>query len=70
MLLSMPLLFNLFCDGAADMQILALLTRSQGRVSNTQVTVKALGLLLRCAILNRNDELSSSHVIRMLLILC
>ena len=34
--------------GAADMQIWALLTRSQCRVSDTQVTVKALGPLVHC----------------------
>ena len=38
--------FHLFYDGAADMQIWILLTRSQCRVSHTQVTVKALGHLV------------------------
>ena len=33
----------LFYDGAAEMQIWALLTESQCRVSDTQVTVMALG---------------------------
>ena len=38
--------FHLFYDLAADMQIWALLTRSQWRVSDTQVTVKAHGPLV------------------------
>ena len=38
--------FYLFFDGAADIQIWVLLTRSQCRVSDTHVTVKALGLLV------------------------
>ena len=33
--------FYLFYDGAVDMQIWALLTRSQSRFSDTQVIVKA-----------------------------
>ena len=33
--------FHLFYDGAVDIQIWALLTRSQCKVSDTQVTVKA-----------------------------
>ena len=33
--------FHLFYDGAVDIQIRALLTRSQCKVSDTQVTVKA-----------------------------
>ena len=37
--------FHLFYDGAADIQICALLTRSQCKVSDTQVIVKACGLL-------------------------
>ena len=35
--------FHLFCDGAVDIQILALLTRSQYKVYDTQVTIKACG---------------------------
>ena len=35
--------FHLFCDGSVDMQIWTPLTRKQCRVSDTQVTVKALG---------------------------
>ena len=38
--------FYLFNDGVADMQIWGLLTKSQCSVSDTQVTVKAVGLLL------------------------
>ena len=38
--------FHLFYTVAADMQICAILTRSQSRVSDTQVTVKALGPLV------------------------
>ena len=35
--------FYLFYNGSVDMQIRVLLTRSQCRVSDTQVTVKACG---------------------------
>ena len=35
--------FHLFYDGAVDIQIWALLTRSQCKISDTQVTVKACG---------------------------
>ena len=38
--------FHLFYDGAIDMQKRALLTRSQCKVSDTQVTVKAHGPLV------------------------
>ena len=38
--------FYLFYDGAVDIQICALLTRSQCKVSDTQVTVKACGPLV------------------------
>ena len=38
--------FHLFYDGAVDMQIWALLTRSQCKVSDTRVTVKAHGPLV------------------------
>ena len=38
--------FHLFCDGAVDIQIWALLTRSRGKVSDTQVTVNACGPLV------------------------
>ena len=38
--------FYLFYDGAAYMQIWTLLTRSQSRVSDTQVTIKTLGPLV------------------------
>ena len=38
--------FHLFYDGAVDIQIWALLTRSQCKVSDTQVTVKACGPLV------------------------
>ena len=38
--------FCLFYDGAVDIQIWALLTRSQCKVSDTQVTVKACGPLV------------------------
>ena len=38
--------FYLFYDGVVDMQIWALLTRSQCRVSDTQVTVRVLGPLV------------------------
>ena len=43
MLLSYAIVdFYLLYDGAADMQILALLTRGQCRVTDTQGTVKAV----------------------------
>ena len=38
--------FHLFYDGAVDIQIWALLRRSQCKVSDTQVTVKACGPLV------------------------
>ena len=38
--------FHLFYDVAPDMQILILLTRSQCSISDTQVTVKAVGPLV------------------------
>ena len=38
--------FHLFYVGAVDIQIWALLTRSQCKVSDTQVTVKACGPLV------------------------
>ena len=38
--------FHLFYDGAVDIKIGALLTRSQCKVSDTQVTVKACGPLV------------------------
>ena len=38
--------FHLFYDGAVDIQIWALLTRSQCNFSDTQVTVKACGPLV------------------------
>ena len=38
--------FHLLYDGAVDIQIRALLTRSQWKVSETQVTVKAHGHLV------------------------
>ena len=38
--------FHLFYDGAVDILIWALLTRSQCKVSDTQVTVKACGPLV------------------------
>ena len=38
--------FHLFCDGAVDIQILVLLTRSQYKDSDTKVTVKAFGPLV------------------------
>ena len=37
--------FHLFYDGAVDIQIGALLTRSRVKVSDTQVTVQPMGLL-------------------------
>ena len=39
--------FHSFYDGAVDKQIWALLTRSQCKVSDTQVTVKACGPLVK-----------------------
>ena len=42
--------FHLFYEVAADMQIGALLTRSQCRVSDTQVTVKAFEPLVSISI--------------------
>ena len=39
--------FHLFYDGAVDIQIWAFLTRSQCKVSDTQVTVKADGPLVK-----------------------
>ena len=48
MLLSFTIVdFHLLYDGAVGMQIWALLTRSQCRVSDTQLTVKASGLLVK-----------------------
>ena len=38
--------FHLFYDGVVDIQIWALLTRSECEVSDTQVTVKACGSLV------------------------
>ena len=38
--------FNLFYDGAVDMQIWALLTRGQGKNHDTKVTVKNYGPLV------------------------
>ena len=47
MLLSYTIVdFYLFYNGVVDMKIWALLTRSQCKVSDTQVTVKACGLLV------------------------
>ena len=47
MLLSVSIVdFHLFYDVAVNIQILALLTRSQCYVSDTQVTVKACGPLV------------------------
>ena len=47
MLLSSAIVdFYLFYDEAVDMQIWALLTRSQSRFSDTQVIVKARGYLV------------------------
>ena len=40
------LIFIYYFNGAVDMQICALLTRSQCKVSDTQVTVKACGPLV------------------------
>ena len=50
MLLSYTIVdFYLLYGGAVDMQIRALLTRSQCKVSDTQVTVKACGPLVSLA---------------------
>ena len=50
MLLSYTIVdFYLFNNGAVDMQMYALLTRTQCKVSNTQVTVKACGPLVGLA---------------------
>ena len=47
MLLSYTIIdFHLFYDGTVDIQILAPLTRSQCKVSDTQVTVKTCGPLV------------------------
>ena len=47
MLLSYTIVdFHLFYDGAVEIQILAPLTRSQCKVSDTQVTVNACGPLV------------------------
>ena len=51
--------FYLFYDGAIDMQIWALLTRSDFRVSATQVTVKASGPLV-CKALSISLDRSSN----------
>ena len=40
--------FLLFYDGAVDIQIWALLTKSQCKISDTQVTVKACGSVFLC----------------------
>ena len=50
--------FYLFSDGAVDMQIWALLTRSKCEVSDTQVTVRACGPLV------------SYHILYMIIIIC
>ena len=51
MLLSYTIIdFHLFYDGAVDIQIWASLTRSQCKVSETQVIVKAYGPLVLFAI--------------------
>ena len=52
--------FFKFYDGAAEMQIWALLIESQCRVSDTQVTFKALGPLvsrrnMKCTICNSGE---------------
>ena len=47
-----------FYDVAVDMQVWSLLTRSQCRVSDTQVTVKACGpLVLHCTVLKNGSPL-------------
>ena len=46
--------FHLFYDWAVDIQIWALLTRSQCKVSDSQVTVKACGPLVWQAMITKN----------------
>ena len=42
------LIFIYYYDGAVDMQMCAPLTKSQCKVSDTQVTVRPVGLLFMC----------------------
>ena len=50
--------FHLFYDGDVDIQIWPLLTRSQGKVSDTQVTIKACGplVILYIVIFNKKSN--------------
>ena len=59
MLLSYTIVeFHLFYDGAGDIQIWALLTRSQCKVSDTQLTVK------HCGPLEKNQRfINQAHII-------
>ena len=52
--------FHLFYDGAVDIQIRALLTRSQCKVSDTRVTVKACGPLGKGKFLLLQDHSSTN----------
>ena len=56
--------FHLFSDGAVDIQIRALLTRSQCKVSDTQVTVKTHGPLVQgfyCQLSFNNFDKGQGH---------
>ena len=54
----------LFYNGAVDMQICALLTRSQCKVSDTQVTVKACGPLVYFLLLVSRRKLEKIDMLR------
>ena len=52
--------FHLFYDRAVDIQIWALLTRSQCKVSDTQVTVKARGPLVEKMLTHDGERTTDS----------
>ena len=58
MLLSYTMVdFPLFYDGAVDIQIRALLTRSQCKVSDTQGPLRPVGLLFKCSLKGDNKKI-------------
>ena len=54
--------FRLFYDGPVDIQLWALLTRSQCKVSDTQVTVKACGPLVRNEMMKIKQQKLVIHI--------
>ena len=54
---SVIVVFNSFYDGLVDMQIWAPVTRSQCKVSDIQVTIKAFGPLIYYTFTNEIDIL-------------